>query len=99
MTNDTILAAAIAGYRRYYFGRPGYAWDTDSNAMRIAWERLAALVLNGNVPTPRECHEEYTQLHAYPVPWNDISTRTRDRWVQAFHAMQAVGRDAMRTAA
>lgn len=90
MTTDTILACAQAGYRRYYFGRPGHQWETEGNATQILWEQLAARVLNGEYTTGRECHEFYVQLHANRVDWSDLSTRARMPWVGVLAVMQAV---------
>ena len=90
MTTDTILAAAQAGYRRYYFGRPGHQWETEGNATRILWEQLAARVLNGEYTEAKHCHGFYNQLHANRVDWSDISTKTRMQWIGVLAVMQAV---------
>ena len=98
MTTETILDAAVAGFSTYYHNRPYYTWATCEDANRIMWEQIAEQVLDGTFTRAAEAHDYYMQLHAYPVPWSDISTRTRDRWVQAWWAMIRV-RDTAKVAA
>lgn len=94
MTTDTIRAAAKSAFSRYYFGRPGYSWDTAGNATQIRWELLAARVLNGEYTEAKHLHAFYNQDHADPIAWSDISTRTRMRWNGALWAIQRAGQTA-----
>jgi hypothetical protein len=99
MTTDTIRKAARAAFSAYFALRIGHQWDTCGNATQIRFEQLAARVLNGEFTTARQCHHFWNQGHAYPVDWSDISTTTRDRWVQAWWAMIRVRDAAMKEAA
>ena len=97
MTTDTILSVAQAGFAAYYVRRPGYMWDTTDT--KIWWEQIAAGILNGTITRTQQCHEYYNLGRLYPVDWSDISTTTRDRWVQAWWAMIRVRDAAMKEAA
>lgn len=94
MTTATIREAARCGFQAYYYGRPGYVWAHAGNAWQIIWELVAAHVLNHPGYKPWDCHKLYNATAIDPIPWSDISTKTRDRWHLAYRAMKRVGESA-----
>lgn len=84
MTTDTIREAAQAAFLTYYHGRPGYVWEPKWFPI---WDLVAASALTDPEVKPADLHALYNATALHPVDWRDISTRTRDRWVQAHRAI------------
>ncbi len=88
MTSDTILNAARWAHARYYQGRAGHTWDSDSNQLRWLW--VTARVGNAEITTGQALHRAYwTGYDPRLAPaWDDLGTFARKRWLDVLRVMQ-----------
>ena len=95
MTTETIHEAAKAAYRVYFGTRITRQWHTDSVPVQRRWERVAAMVLNGNIKRPPDLRFRYFEGYFCVRPWEDIPRLERDRWDRALESIKWVGDAAM----